>query len=218
MAACDDQSFTVTSSSNAFPGEEDFNHRETFCIIVRWVKRSANIFSTNYLPGSCHWSLVRIRHWNSPWRSDTLTCVARWGPWQRPGAARATPGPRPGSGRTRRGSTGSRRPSSSTCGRTRLWSTSSSSSPTASWSSRTDTSHGNGLLWWSQGFMKNCLPFRSNFIANMGGILGLCLGASMISIIEVVWYCLLLCYSVFKYWMNSLFILLCRHHKFSYAE
>ena len=40
MAACDDQSFTVTSSSNAFPGEEDFNHRETFCIIVRWVKLS----------------------------------------------------------------------------------------------------------------------------------------------------------------------------------
>ena len=43
------------------------------------------------------------------------------------------------------------------------------------------------------------LNLRSNFIANMGGILGLCLGASMISIIEVVWYCLLLCYSIFKY-------------------
>ena len=37
MAACDDQTFTVTSSSNKFPGEESFNHRQAFCIIVRWT-------------------------------------------------------------------------------------------------------------------------------------------------------------------------------------
>ena len=43
---------------------------------------------------------------------------------------------------------------------------------------------------------------RSNFIANTGGILGLCLGASMISVMEVVWYCLLLCYSRFKYFLH----------------
>ena len=35
MAACNDQTFRVTSSSNSFPGEESYNHRKSFCIIVR---------------------------------------------------------------------------------------------------------------------------------------------------------------------------------------
>ena len=35
MAACEDQTFSVTPSSNKFPGEESYNHRSDFCIIVR---------------------------------------------------------------------------------------------------------------------------------------------------------------------------------------
>ena len=35
MAACNDQTFRVTSSSNSFPGEESYYHRKSFCIIVR---------------------------------------------------------------------------------------------------------------------------------------------------------------------------------------
>ena len=35
MAACIDQTFSVTVSSNKFPGEESYNHRSDFCIIVR---------------------------------------------------------------------------------------------------------------------------------------------------------------------------------------
>ena len=31
----------------------------------------------------------------------------------------------------------------------------------------------------------------STLVANIGGILGLCLGASIITIVEIVWYCLL---------------------------
>ena len=36
MAACIDQTFSVTVSSNKFPGEESYNHRQGFCIIVRF--------------------------------------------------------------------------------------------------------------------------------------------------------------------------------------
>ena len=35
MAACIDQTFAVSVSSNKFPGEESYNHRSDFCIIVR---------------------------------------------------------------------------------------------------------------------------------------------------------------------------------------
>ena len=38
--------------------------------------------------------------------------------------------------------------------------------------------------------------FRANFIATLGGILGLCLGASLISLVEVVWYFLVGVYTV----------------------
>ena len=52
MAGCDDQTFTVTSSSNKFPGEEDFNHREQFCIIVKLVTMSAFL--------KCHIFLLNV--------------------------------------------------------------------------------------------------------------------------------------------------------------
>ena len=35
MAACRDQTFRVSVSDNKYPGEESYNHRPTFCIIVR---------------------------------------------------------------------------------------------------------------------------------------------------------------------------------------
>ena len=35
MAACNDQTFRVTSSSNSFPGKESYSHRKSFCTIVR---------------------------------------------------------------------------------------------------------------------------------------------------------------------------------------
>ena len=34
------------------------------------------------------------------------------------------------------------------------------------------------------------------FMSDIGGTLGLCLGASVVSLVEVIWYCLLLCYSL----------------------
>ena len=34
------------------------------------------------------------------------------------------------------------------------------------------------------------------FMSDIGGTLGLTLGASVVSLVEVVWYCLLLCYSL----------------------
>ena len=43
MAACIDQTFSVTPSSNNFPGEESFNHRHGFCIIVRSCKSNNNL-------------------------------------------------------------------------------------------------------------------------------------------------------------------------------
>ena len=35
MAACRDQTFSVSVSSNKYPGEESYNHRPAFCVIVR---------------------------------------------------------------------------------------------------------------------------------------------------------------------------------------
>ena len=35
MAACEDQTFSVTASSSQYPGEESYNHRPAFCIIVK---------------------------------------------------------------------------------------------------------------------------------------------------------------------------------------
>ena len=43
MAACIDQTFSVTLSSNNFPGEESFNHRHGFCIIVRSCNNNNNL-------------------------------------------------------------------------------------------------------------------------------------------------------------------------------
>ena len=37
MSACVDQTFDVTVSSNSFPSRESFNHRKTFCKVVRKV-------------------------------------------------------------------------------------------------------------------------------------------------------------------------------------
>ena len=34
------------------------------------------------------------------------------------------------------------------------------------------------------------------FMSDIGGTLGLTLGASVVSLVEVIWYCLLLCYSL----------------------
>ena len=36
------------------------------------------------------------------------------------------------------------------------------------------------------------------FMSDIGGTLGLCLGASVVSLVEIVWYCLLFCYSFLK--------------------
>ena len=35
MAACEDQTFSVTASSSRYPGAESYNHRPAFCIIVK---------------------------------------------------------------------------------------------------------------------------------------------------------------------------------------
>ena len=37
------------------------------------------------------------------------------------------------------------------------------------------------------------------FVSSMGGILGLAMGASIISILEILWYCLLCVFRVFKH-------------------
>ena len=37
MSACVDQTFDVTVSSNSFPSRESFNHRKSFCKVVRKV-------------------------------------------------------------------------------------------------------------------------------------------------------------------------------------
>ena len=35
MAACEDQTFSVTVSNSKYPGQESYNHRPAFCIIVK---------------------------------------------------------------------------------------------------------------------------------------------------------------------------------------
>ena len=35
LAACKDQTFSVTVSGSKYPGEESYNHRPAFCIIVK---------------------------------------------------------------------------------------------------------------------------------------------------------------------------------------
>ena len=58
MAACIDQTFAVSVSSNKFPGEESYNHRSDFCIIVRLVQElGSHITST-----SCKFSISRKLH------------------------------------------------------------------------------------------------------------------------------------------------------------
>ena len=37
-----------------------------------------------------------------------------------------------------------------------------------------------------------------SFVSDLGGILGLCLGISIVSLLEILWYCLMLCYSVLE--------------------
>ena len=51
MSNCVDQTFRVTSSSNEFPGEESYNHRSDFCLIV---KGSGHLLSENL-----NWKLVQ---------------------------------------------------------------------------------------------------------------------------------------------------------------
>ena len=50
MAACEDQTFSVTVSSNKFPGEESYNHRSDFCIIVRLGWKTYSYLLIAHLP------------------------------------------------------------------------------------------------------------------------------------------------------------------------
>ena len=48
------------------------------------------------------------------------------------------------------------------------------------------------LTWWDN-IVRRFFSFnhcRISFIANIGGILGLCLGSSFITFMEIFWYCL----------------------------
>ena len=37
MAACRDQTFSASVYTTRFPSEENYNHRQGFCLIVRWI-------------------------------------------------------------------------------------------------------------------------------------------------------------------------------------
>ena len=37
MAACRDQTFSASVYTTKFPSEENYNHRQGFCLIVRWI-------------------------------------------------------------------------------------------------------------------------------------------------------------------------------------
>ena len=46
MAACRDQTFSVSVSNNKYPGEESYNHRPAFCVVVRY---SLHLFLDNFI-------------------------------------------------------------------------------------------------------------------------------------------------------------------------
>ena len=64
MSACVDQTFDVTVSSNSFPSRESFNHRKSFCKVVRKVLHLLVYFDIT--------SLIKLR------KLSRITCSDRY--------------------------------------------------------------------------------------------------------------------------------------------
>ena len=156
LAACEDQTFSVTVTNSKYPGEESYNHRPAFCVIVRKLysitcpDRSLRRSLEKRYPGLCKdvVDVVEDSACDDLWTKGGLgedeeridqfeTAILRY--------------------------------------------------------MRENTALLNIYLKepYCEKISQNVHITLSTLIANIGGILGLCLGASIITIVEIVWYCLL---------------------------
>ena len=163
MANCVDQTFRVTSSLNQYPGEESYNHRKDFCIIVRKLfkltcpEKSMKKALEKRYPGLCDDV------------NDVMNSKGCEETWNKKGLGDD--------------------------------------------SARIDKFEENMFRYMKENIallniylkqpycewiLQDRLMKISQFISNMGGILGLALGASLISMLEVIWYCFLCAFKVFR--------------------
>ena len=163
LAACKDQTFSVTVSGSKYPGEESYNHRPAFCVIVR-----------------------KLHRLTCPDRSLRRSLEKRY-----PGLCRDVEDVMKNSG----------------CDD--LWTKSGLGDD----AERIDLFEAKILRYMRENtaminiYLKQpyCEKISQNvhitlttLVANIGGILGLCLGTSIITIVEIIWYCLMPWTNIFR--------------------